>query len=330
MNLIDQLKQKIEGKHIKVVYPEGSDERIVKAAVRLAQDNLADPIILGTKEEVEAILAKHQMNLPANVEIIDPKTYPDNLFDEMLDSFLKRRAGKNTADQGREWLRNVNNYFGTMLVYMKKADCMVSGAINPTGDTVRPALQLIKTKPSVSRTSGAFIMTRNDGQETYVFADCAININPTAQELAEIAVESVKTARLFDIDPKVAMLSFSTKGSAKSEEVTKVMEATTLAQKMAPDEEIDGELQFDAALIPSVGESKAPGSKVAGHANVFIFPDLQSGNIGYKIAQRLGNFTAIGPILQGLNQPVSDLSRGASEEDAYQVGIITAAQTTME
>ena len=163
MNLIDQLKQKIEGKHIKVVYPEGSDERIVKAAVRLAQDNLADPIILGTKEEVEAILAKHQMNLPDNVEIIDPKTYPDNLFDEMLDSFLKRRAGKNTADQGREWLRNVNNYFGTMLVYMKKADCMVSGAINPTGDTVRPALQLIKTKPSVSRRSRSLTLGKDFG-----------------------------------------------------------------------------------------------------------------------------------------------------------------------
>ena len=240
------------------------------------------------------------------------------------------RKGKNTPDEGREWLRNVNNYFGIMLVYMHKADCMVSGAISPTGDTVRPALQIIKTKPGVSRTSGSFIMTRNDGKETYVFADCAININPSAEELAEIAVESIKTARLFDIDPKVAMLSFSTKGSAHSMEVAKVMEATQIAQKKAPNEMIDGELQFDAALIPSVGASKAPGSEVAGQANVFIFPDLQSGNIGYKIAQRLGNFTAIGPILQGLNQPVSDLSRGASEDDAYQVGIITAAQTLME
>lgn len=330
MDLIENLKAKIKGKKIKIVFPEGNDERIVKAAVRLAQDDLSDPIILGTKKQVESILNANQMNLPENIEIIDPKTYPEEQFNEMLQAFLDRRNGKNTAEQGREWLRNVNNYFGTMLVYMKKADCMVSGASNPTGDTVRPALQIIKTKPGVSKTSGSFIMTRNDGKETYVFADCAINIDPSAQDLAEIAVESIKTARLFDIDPKVAMLSFSTKGSAQSSEVAKVMEATQIAQKLAPNEMIDGELQFDAAFVPSVGESKAPGSKVAGHANVFVFPDLEAGNIGYKIAQRLGNFTAIGPILQGLNQPVSDLSRGASENDVYQVGIITAAQTTME
>lgn len=330
MDLIENLKAKIKGKKIKIVFPEGNDERIVKAAARLAQDDLSDPIILGTKEQVESILNANQMSLPENIEIIDPKTYPEEQFNEMLQAFLDRRNGKNTAEQGREWLRNVNNYFGTMLVYMKKADCMVSGASNPTGDTVRPALQIIKTKPGVSKTSGSFIMTRNDGKETYVFADCAINIDPSAQDLAEIAVESIKTARLFDIDPKVAMLSFSTKGSAQSPEVAKVMEATQIAQKLAPNEMIDGELQFDAAFVPSVGESKAPGSKVAGHANVFVFPDLEAGNIGYKIAQRLGNFTAIGPILQGLNQPVSDLSRGASEDDVYQVGIITAAQTTME
>lgn len=330
MDLIENLKAKIKGKKIKIVFPEGNDERIVKAAARLAQDDLSDPIILGTKEQVESILNANQMSLPENIEIIDPKTYPEEQFNEMLQAFLDRRNGKNTAEQGREWLRNVNNYFGTMLVYMKKADCMVSGASNPTGDTVRPALQIIKTKPGVSKTSGSFIMTRNDGKETYVFADCAINIDPSAQDLAEIAVESIKTARLFDIDPKVAMLSFSTKGSAQSLEVAKVMEATQIAQKLAPNEMIDGELQFDAAFVPSVGESKAPGSKVAGHANVFVFPDLEAGNIGYKIAQRLGNFTAIGPILQGLNQPVSDLSRGASEDDVYQVGIITAAQTTME
>lgn len=330
MDLIENLKAKIKGKKIKIVFPEGNDERIVKAAVRLAQDDLSDPIILGTKEQVESILNANQMNLPENIEIIDPKTYSEEQFNEMLQAFIDRRNGKNTAEQGREWLRNVNNYFGTMLVYMKKADCMVSGASNPTGDTVRPALQIIKTKPGVSKTSGSFIMTRNDGKETYVFADCAINIDPSAQDLAEIAVESIKTARLFDIDPKVAMLSFSTKGSAQSSEVAKVMEATQIAQKLAPNEMIDGELQFDAAFVPSVGESKAPGSKVAGHANVFVFPDLEAGNIGYKIAQRLGNFTAIGPILQGLNQPVSDLSRGASEDDVYQVGIITAAQTTME
>lgn len=330
MSLIDNLKNKIKGKGIRIVFPEGTDQRVVKAACRLAQDDLVHPIILGEKQTVTSILDKNAMSLPSTVEIIDPKTYPVEKFNEMVAAFLERRKGKNTKEQALDWLRNINNYFGTMLVYMKKADGLVSGAINPTGDTVRPALQIIKTKPGISRTSGSFIMTRNNGKETYVFADCAINIDPNAQELAEIAVESAKTARLFDIEPRVAMLSFSTKGSGKAPQVDKVVEATKIAQEMAPDELIDGELQFDAALVPEVAERKAPGSKVAGKATVFIFPDLQSGNIGYKTAQRLGDFEAIGPILQGLNQPFSDLSRGASEEDVYEVGITTAAQTTME
>jgi phosphate acetyltransferase len=206
---------------------------------------------------------------------------------------------------------------------------MVSGAIHSTGDTVRPALQIIKTKPGVSRTSGAFLMVRGRDQEKYLFSDCAINVNPSAQELAEIAVESAKTAELFDIEPKVAMMSFSTKGSAKSPEVEKVAEATKIAQELAPDFLIDGELQFDAAYIPGVAQLKAPDSQVAGQATVFVFPELQSGNIGYKIAQRFGGFEAIGPILQGLNKPVSDLSRGCNEEDVYKLSIITAAQSLM-
>ena len=216
-----------------------------------------------------------------------------------------------------------------MLTYMGLADGMVSGAIHSTGDTVRPALQIIKTKPGISRTSGAMIMVRGRDQEKYIFADCAINVNPTAQELAEIAVDSAKTAELFDIEPKVAMMSFSTKGSAKAPEVDKVVEATKIAKSLAPELEIDGELQFDASYVASVAQLKAPNSPVAGQATVFVFPELQSGNIGYKIAQRLGNFEAIGPILQGLNKPVSDLSRGANEEDIYKLSIITAAQTLM-
>ncbi len=201
---------------------------------------------------------------------------------------------------------------------------MVSGAVHATGDTVRPALQIIKTKPGMRRISGAFIMQREN--ERYVFGDAAINIDPDAETLAEIAIQSAETARLFDIDPKVAMLSFSTKGSAAGPMVDKVREATKVAQERDPKTPYDGELQFDAAFVPAVGASKAPDSEIAGHANVFIFPELQSGNIGYKIAQRLGGFEAIGPILQGLNAPVSDLSRGASEEDVYKVAIITAAQ----
>lgn len=244
----------------------------------------------------------------------------------MVEAFVERRKGKNTKEQAETMLRDVN-YFGTMLVYMDKADGLVSGAIHSTGDTVRPALQIIKTKPGVSRTSGAFVMVKGD--ERYLFADCAININPGAQELAEIAVESANTAKIFDIDPQVAMLSFSTMGSAKSDEVTKVQEAVKLAKELAPNEKIDGELQFDAAFVPVVAKQKAPESEVAGHANVFVFPELQSGNIGYKIAQRLGGFEAIGPVLQGLNKPVSDLSRGSVEEDVYKVAIITAAQALM-
>ncbi|MEG0474120.1 MAG: phosphate acetyltransferase, partial [Carnobacterium sp.] len=243
-------------------------------------------------------------------------------------AFVERRKGKVSEEQARELLKD-ENYFGTMLTYMGKVEGLVSGAVHSTGDTVRPALQIIKTKPGVSRTSGAFIMLRGRDNEKYLFSDCAINVNPNAQELAEIAVESAKTAELFGIDPKVAMLSFSTMGSAKAEEATKVAKATKIAQELAPQYEIDGELQFDAAYVASVGQQKAPDSKVAGQATVFVFPELQSGNIGYKIAQRFGNFEAIGPILQGLNKPISDLSRGCNEEDVYKLAIITATQSLM-
>jgi phosphate acetyltransferase len=259
-------------------------------------------------------------------KIIDPATF--GRWDEMVEAFVERRKGKVTKEQAEEILKD-ENYFGTMLVYMGLADGMVSGAIHSTGDTVRPALQIIKTKPGISRTSGAFLMVRGNDQEKYLFGDCAININPNAQELAEIAIASAHTARLFDIDPKVALLSFSTKGSAKAPEVDKVVEATKIAKGIDSEVVLDGELQFDAAYVANVAQLKAPDSDVAGEANVFIFPDLQSGNIGYKIGQRLGGFEAIGPILQGLNKPVSDLSRGANEEDVYKLSIITAAQTLM-
>ena len=324
MDLFDGLKQKIAGKDIKVVFPEGSDARIIGAAVRLAAEGLLLPVVLGNKEDIAALGAEHGF-MTDRLEIIDPKTYEEK--EEMVDALVERRQGKLTKDQAKEWIKN-ENYFGTMLTYMGITDAMISGAIHSTGDTVRPALQIIKTKPGVSRTSGAFIIFKRN--ESYVFGDCAININPNAQELADIAIESAKTAELFDIDPVVAMMSFSTKGSASGPEVDKVVEATKIAQDLAPDYQIDGELQFDAAFVPTVAQLKAPGSEVAGKARVFIFPDLQSGNIGYKIAQRLGGYEAIGPILQGLNKPVSDLSRGCNEEDVYKLAIITAAQTLME
>ena len=325
MDLFDNLKQKVAGANKTIVFPEGQEPRIFRAAIRLKNDGLVVPILLGKVDEIKQNAENEGVDL-GDIELIDPNTYPEDKFAEMVEAFVERRKGKNTKEQAETMLRDVN-YFGTMLVYMDKADGLVSGAIHSTGDTVRPALQIIKTQPGVSRTSGAFVMVKGD--ERYLFADCAININPGAQELAEIAVESANTAKIFDIDPQVAMLSFSTMGSAKSDEVTKVQEAVKLAKELAPNEKIDGELQFDAAFVPVVAKQKAPESEVAGHANVFVFPELQSGNIGYKIAQRLGGFEAIGPVLQGLNKPVSDLSRGSVEEDVYKVAIITAAQALM-
>lgn len=325
MELFDSLKFKVVRRNIKIVFPEATDPRILGAAARLKSDELVEPILIGDPTDIANATMARGINT-SNFIIINPNDYEK--WDEMVEAFVERRNGKATKEDAEKILKDVN-YFGTMLTYMGIADGMVSGAIHSTGDTVRPALQIIKTKPGVSRTSGAFLMIRGRDQERYLFSDCAINVNPTAQELAEIAVDSAKTAELFDIEPKVSLLSFSTKGSAKAPEVTKVAEATKIAQELAPEYAIDGELQFDASYVSSVAQLKAPNSKVAGEATVFVFPDLQSGNIGYKIAQRLGNFEAIGPILQGLNKPVSDLSRGANEEDVYKLSIITAAQTLM-
>lgn len=320
MELFTSLKQKVQGQGLKIVFPEATDPRILKAAQRLQQEELIEPVFLGNPEAVQQAAAAAQVDL-SQIQILDPNHYDQ--FNDMVQAFVQRRKGKNTVEQAQTMLRDPN-YFGTMLVYLKQVAGMVSGAVHPTGDTVRPALQIIKVKPGLTRTSGAFIMQK--GEQRYLFADCAININPSAQELAEIAVTSAHTAQLFDIQPRVALLSFSTKGSAKSEEVTKVAEATQLAQTMDPTLVLDGELQFDAAIVPTVAQQKAPQSTVAGQANVFVFPELQSGNIGYKIAQRLGGFEAIGPVLQGLNQPVSDLSRGCNTEDVYKLTLITAAQ----
>ncbi|MDZ7834058.1 MAG: phosphate acetyltransferase [Alkalibacterium sp.] len=325
MELFESLKGKIKGKDLKIVFPEATDERILGAVVRLYHDELLTPILIGDKDEVLNVAREHGFDL-TGIDIVNPNAY--DKYDEMVNAFVERRKGKATEEQAREQLRDVN-YFGTMLVYMDKADGLVSGAIHSTGETVRPALQIIKTRPGVSRTSGAFIMLRGRGQEKYVFSDCAINPNPDAQVLAEIAVESARTAKMFDIEPNVALLSFSTKGSAQSPEVEKVREATRIAKEMAPEFNIDGEMQFDAAFVPSVAKQKAPESDVAGEATVFVFPELQSGNIGYKIAQRFGNFEAVGPILQGLNKPISDLSRGSVEEDVYKTAIITANQAIM-
>ena len=325
-DLLNVLQDKLSGKNVKIVLPEGEDERVLTAATQLQNTDYIAPIVLGNKDKIKSLATENSLDL-AQIEIIDPST--SELKTKLIDSFVERRKGKATKEQAVELLNNVN-YFGTMLVYTGKAAGLVSGAAHSTGDTVRPALQIIKTKPGVSRTSGIFFMIKGD--EQYIFGDCAINPELDVQGLAEIAVESAKSAQSFGMDPKVAMLSFSTKGSAKADDVTKVQDALKLAQDKVEADHldnvvIDGEFQFDAAIVPSVAEKKAPGAKIQGDANVFVFPSLEAGNIGYKIAQRLGGYDAVGPVLQGLNSPVNDLSRGCSTEDVYNLSIITAAQS---
>ncbi|MDK9843359.1 MAG: phosphate acetyltransferase [Staphylococcus equorum] len=326
MSLLDVLQEKLSGKNVRIVLPEGEDERVLTAATQLQNTEYVTPVVLGNEANVKTLANDKGLDI-TNIEVIDPET--SELKQELVTAFVERRKGKATEEQAQEMLKNVN-YFGTMLVYTGKAEGLVSGAAHSTGDTVRPALQIIKTKPGVSKTSGVFFMIK--GEEQYIFGDCAINPTLEAQDLAEIAVESAKTAESFDMTPRVAMLSFSTKGSAKSDDVEKVANAVNLAQEKIETDNIedvvvDGEFQFDAAIVPEVAKKKAPDAKIQGNANVFIFPSLEAGNIGYKIAQRLGGFDAVGPVLQGLNSPVNDLSRGCSTEDVYNLSIITAAQT---
>nr|WP_176087369.1 phosphate acetyltransferase [Virgibacillus dokdonensis] len=318
--LFKQMQEKVSSQSKSIVFPEGTDERILTAASQLAATKVLMPILLGDKVGIKQQAQKAGVDV-SQCKIIDPKDFAE--FDLMVETFVERRKGKATKEDAEKILLD-ENYFGTMLVYMNQADGLVSGAVHSTADTVRPALQIIKTKEGVKKTSGAFVMVR--GNEKYLFADCAINIAPDSQDLAEIAVESANTAQLFGIDPRVAMLSFSTKGSAKSDETERVVEALQIAKEKNPSLVIDGEFQFDAAFVPSVAAKKAPGAVLQGDANVFVFPSLEAGNIGYKIAQRLGEFEAVGPVLQGLNKPVNDLSRGCNAEDVYNLAVITAAQ----
>ena len=324
-----------------IVFTEGPDARIQEAAQRLIQEDLMDVILVGNVDEVKAAAEKNGFDV-SKAEIIDPATYAG--MDEMVEKMVELRKGKMSADDCRAALQK-GNYFGTMLVKMGKADALLGGATYSTADTVRPALQLIKTKPGAHLVSSCFILKRDEGDEALrllCMGDCAINISyedsvdkegnvtvSAAQKLAEVAVESAKTAKFFGIDPKVAMLSFSTKGSGKGATVGLSAAATKVAQEMAPDVAIDGEMQFDAAVSPTVGQLKFPGSKVAGYANTFIFPCIEAGNIGYKIAQRLGGYEAYGPILQGLNAPINDLSRGCNAEEVYKMAIITAGMAGM-
>ena len=319
-----------------IVFTEGPDARILEAASRLMKEDLMDVILIGNVDEVKAAAEKGNFCI-CKAQIIDPATYEG--MDEMVAKMVELRKGKMTEEECRAALAK-GNYFGTMLVKMGKADALLGGATYSTADTVRPALQLIKTKKGAHLVSSSFILYREgkDGPEKYCMGDCAINIDypdtvdkatgevtvSGAQKLAEVAVESARTASFFGIDPKVAMLSFSTKGSGKGGTVKLSHDATAIAKELAPELAIDGEMQFDAAVSPVVGQLKFPGSPVAGYANTFIFPCIEAGNIGYKIAQRLGGFEAYGPILQGLNAPINDLSRGCNAEEVYKMAIITA------
>ena len=316
----------------KIVFTEGPDARILEAAARLKQGGFLTPILVGNVEEVKAAAEAGKFDIEG-VEILDPATYAG--MDEMVEKMVELRKGKMSHEDCRKALSK-GNYFGTMLVKMGYADALLGGATYSTADTVRPALQLVKTKKGAHLVSSCFILVR--GEEKLAMGDCAINIDyqdtldkdgnvvvSAAQKLAEVAVETARTAKVFGIDPKVAVLSFSTKGSGKGGTVQLSHDATIEAQKLAPELAIDGELQFDAAVSPVVAATKCKGSAVAGQANTFIFPCIEAGNIGYKIAQRLGGYEAYGPILQGLNAPINDLSRGCNADEVYKMAIITAA-----
>ncbi|MDY3281184.1 phosphate acetyltransferase [Dysosmobacter sp.] len=321
--MFNALIQKLKAHPRKIVFTEGTDPRILEASARLLSGTFLTPVLVGNPDEIQAAAEEIGYNI-RGAEIVDPANFAD--MDKMVDKMVELRKGKMTADQCRAALSQAN-YFGTMLVKMGYADALLGGATYSTADTVRPALQLIKTKPGNKIVSSCFIMVRPSAtgdNEVLAMADCAINIKPTEDELVEIAVETAETAKSFGVDPKIAFLSYSTFGSGKGEDVDKMRNACAKTKAAAPGLAVDGELQFDAAVSPTVARTKCPNSLVAGHANTFIFPDINAGNIGYKIAQRLGNFDAYGPILQGLNAPINDLSRGCNAIEVYSMAIITA------
>ena len=331
--MFDRLIEKLKETPRKIVFTEGHDARILEAAARLKKEGFLTPILVGNVEVVTGKAKECGFDIEG-LEILDPATYPE--MDKMVETMVALRKGKMTEEQCRDALSK-GNYFGTMLVKMGYADALLGGATYSTADTVRPALQLVKTKPGAHLVSSCFILVR--GEEKLAMGDCAINISyedtldkegnvvvSAADKLAEVAVEVANCAKLFGIDPKVAMLSFSTKGSGKGGTVSLSQAATAKAKEMAPDLALDGEMQFDAAVSPVVGQLKFPGSPVAGYANTFVFPCIEAGNIGYKIAQRLGGYEAYGPILLGLNAPINDLSRGCNADEVYKMAIITAAQ----
>ena len=323
MAIIDKIKAQAKSNVKNIVLPEGDEKRTVQAAEKIIKAGLANLTLLGDVEKIKAVAAETGTDL-TGVTLLDP-TKSEKLSAYANTLYELRKAKGMTEEQAAATVKDPM-YFGIMMVKSGDADGLVSGAVHSTADMLRPALQIIKSKPGIKTVSSCF-MIESPIYGVMIFSDCAVNIDPDAEQLANIAVAAAESAKtLAGLDPKVAMLSFSTKGSAKHDNVTKVQQATAMAKEMAPELKLDGELQLDAALVPSVGELKAPGSEVAGHANVLVFPDLQAGNIGYKMAQRFGSAEAYGPILQGIAKPCNDLSRGCSVDDIVATVAITAVQ----
>jgi phosphate acetyltransferase len=326
MGVMESIIRKAKASSKTIVLPEGTEERMLKATEKILKEGIADIILLGNEDEIKAKSVGLDID---NATIVDP--VKSDKFDIYVDKLVELRQKKGmTREKAQELMKNTL-YFGTMMVKLGDADGMVAGAVNSTPDVWRPVLQIIKTRPGISVASSCFLMEVPDceyGENgVFIYSDCGLNPNPNAEELAAIAVAAADSARILaEMEPRIAMLSFSTKGSAKHENVDKVAQAVEIARKMAPDLLIDGELQADAALDPEVGRQKAPGSPVAGKANVLIFPDLGAGNIAYKLTQRLAKAMALGPLSQGLAKPVNDLSRGCSADDIVNVVAITALE----